>query len=37
MAAANSNFSAKFLRCDAVTAAWEGGYVDHPADPGGPT
>lgn len=27
----------KFRRCDAVTAAWEGGYVDHPRDPGGPT
>lgn len=29
--------TAKFRRCDAVTAAWEGGYVDHPKDPGGAT
>lgn len=29
--------SLKFKRCDAVTAAWEGGYVNHPKDPGGPT
>lgn len=29
--------SAKFRRCDAVTARWEGGNVDHPADPGGRT
>jgi lysozyme family protein len=27
----------KFKRSDAVTAAWEGGYSDHPADPGGRT
>jgi lysozyme family protein len=27
----------KFRRCDAVTAAWEGGYVNHPKDPGGAT
>ena len=27
----------KFRRCDAVTAAWEGGYVNHRKDPGGPT
>ena len=27
----------KFRRCDAVTAAWEGGYVNHPRDPGGAT
>lgn len=27
----------KFRRCDAVTAAWEGGYVNHPKDPGGTT
>lgn len=27
----------KFRRCDAVTAAWEGGFSDHPDDPGGPT
>lgn len=27
----------KFLRSDAVTSAWEGGYVNHAKDPGGPT
>lgn len=27
----------KFERCHAVTAKWEGGWSDHPADPGGRT
>lgn len=27
----------KFLRCHDVTAKWEGGWSDHPADPGGKT
>lgn len=27
----------KFRRCHAVTAKWEGGWSDHPADPGGKT
>lgn len=27
----------KFLRCHAVTAVWEGGWSDHPSDPGGKT
>lgn len=27
----------KFRRCHAVTARWEGGWSDHPADPGGKT
>lgn len=26
-----------FLRCHEVTAKWEGGWSDHPADPGGKT
>lgn len=26
-----------FARCDKVTSKWEGGKVDHPADPGGRT
>lgn len=26
-----------FTACHAVTAWWEGGYVDHPSDPGGAT
>lgn len=26
-----------FLRCHAITAAWEGGWSNHPADPGGKT
>lgn len=29
--------TAKFHRCHAVTAKWEGGWSDHPADPGGKT
>lgn len=29
--------SSKFERCIDVTLKWEGGYVDHPADPGGAT
>jgi lysozyme family protein len=29
--------SEKFLQCHAVTAKWEGGWSDHPADPGGKT
>lgn len=35
--AANGNTSAKFQRSHAVTAAWEGGWSNHPADPGGKT
>ena len=27
----------KFIRCHAVTAKWEGGFVNHPKDPGGAT
>ncbi|MCI5075638.1 glycosyl hydrolase 108 family protein [Oricola sp.] len=27
----------RFQICDAITRKWEGGYVDHPADPGGKT
>ncbi len=27
----------KFERCHAVTAKWEGGYSNHPSDPGGAT
>lgn len=27
----------KFRRCHAVMARWEGGWSDHPADPGGKT
>jgi len=26
-----------FEKCHAVTAKWEGGWSDHPADPGGKT
>ncbi|WP_274423948.1 glycoside hydrolase family 108 protein [Chelativorans sp. YIM 93263] len=29
--------TAKFRRCHDVTKAWEGGWSDHPADPGGKT
>lgn len=29
--------TAKFRRCHEVTKAWEGGWSDHPADPGGKT
>jgi len=29
--------SAKFTRCHEVTKRWEGGWSDHPADPGGKT
>jgi lysozyme family protein len=29
--------TAKFLRCHAVTKQWEGGWSDHPDDPGGKT
>lgn len=29
--------SKKFLACHAITAAWEGGWSDHPSDPGGKT
>jgi lysozyme family protein len=28
---------ARFEECLAFTLQWEGGYVDHPRDPGGPT
>jgi lysozyme family protein len=31
------NASEKFRRCHVVTAKWEGGWSDHPADPGGKT
>lgn len=27
----------KFVACNAITAKWEGGWSDHPADPGGKT
>lgn len=37
MAVANSNLSARFMRCHTVTAKWEGGWSNHPADPGGKT
>jgi lysozyme family protein len=37
MAAANTKFSAKFLRSAPVTAGYEGGYSNHPNDPGGET
>lgn len=29
--------SGNFLKCHEVTAKWEGGWSDHPADPGGKT
>lgn len=29
--------SAKFMRCHEFVAKWEGGFVDHPDDPGGAT
>ena len=29
--------SGNFERCLAVTLKWEGGYSNHPDDPGGPT
>ena len=29
--------TAKFRRCHDVTKTWEGGWSDHPADPGGKT
>ena len=29
--------SDNFERCLAITLKWEGGYSNHPDDPGGPT
>lgn len=37
MAGAALAVTPKFLRSATVTAGWEGGYVNHPADPGGET
>lgn len=30
-------YSDAFLKCHLVIERWEGGYVNHPSDPGGPT
>ena len=35
--AALDSADARFARCVAITLAFEGGYVDHPSDPGGAT
>lgn len=37
MLAANANTSVEFRRCHPKTAAWEGGWSNHKADPGGKT